>query len=68
VGYGDVAEATAVGPKEILVNGKAPGETSLILWQQGGEKLFFDVKVQALRGERPTEQEVLNIACEEADR
>jgi pilus assembly protein CpaC len=47
VGYGDVAEATAVGIREILVNGKAPGETSLIIWQQGGAKLFFDVRVEA---------------------
>ena len=46
MGFGDVAEATAVGPREILVNGKAPGETSLILWQQGGGKLFFDVIVR----------------------
>jgi pilus assembly protein CpaC len=46
VGYGDVAEATAVGIREILVNGKAPGETSLIIWQQGGGKLFFDVRVE----------------------
>ncbi|HEY6346199.1 MAG TPA: pilus assembly protein N-terminal domain-containing protein [Bryobacteraceae bacterium] len=47
VGFGDVAEATAVGIREILVNGKAPGETSLIIWQQGGAKLFFDVRVEA---------------------
>jgi pilus assembly protein CpaC len=46
VGFGDVAEATAVGPQEVLVNGKAPGETSLIIWQQGNQKLFFDVTVQ----------------------
>ena len=39
VGLGEVAEVTAVGPQEILVNGKAPGQTSLIVWQQGGEKL-----------------------------
>lgn len=45
-GFGDVAEATAVGPQEVLVNGKAAGETSLIIWQQGGGKLFFDVTVQ----------------------
>jgi pilus assembly protein CpaC len=49
VGFGDVAEANAVSPKEILVNGKAPGETSLIVWQEGGGKLFFDVIVQASR-------------------
>jgi pilus assembly protein CpaC len=46
VGFGDIAEATPVGVREVLVNGKAPGETSLILWQQGGAKLFFDVSVQ----------------------
>src|SRR5260221_5237489 len=47
VGYGDVAEARAVGPKEILIDGKAPGETSLIIWQEGGNKLLFDVTVRA---------------------
>lgn len=49
VGFGDVAEATAMGPQEVLVNGKAPGQTSLIIWQQGGSKLFFDVTVQPSR-------------------
>ncbi len=49
VGFGDAAEATAVGPREVLVNGKAPGETSLIIWQEGGGKLFFDVLVQPSR-------------------
>lgn len=49
VGYGDVAEATAVGPTEVLVNGKAPGETSLIIWQQGNQKLFFNLTVQPSR-------------------
>jgi pilus assembly protein CpaC len=46
VGYGDFAEATAVSPTEVLVNGRAPGQTSLIIWQQGGGKLFFDVTVE----------------------
>jgi pilus assembly protein CpaC len=30
----------------VLVNGRAPGQTSLIIWQQGGGKLFFDVTVE----------------------
>src|SRR5205807_7781565 len=30
VGFGDVAEATAMSPHEVLLNGKPPGETSLI--------------------------------------
>ena len=46
VGYGDVAEALAVGTNEVLVSGKAPGSTSLIIWQRGGGKVFFDVSVR----------------------
>jgi pilus assembly protein CpaC len=45
VGFGDVAEATAVSPREVLVNAKKPGSTSLIVWQRNGEKLFYDVNV-----------------------
>ena len=47
VGSADLAEATAVSPSEVLVNGKAPGETSLIVWQEGGGRLFFNLKVGA---------------------
>ncbi len=47
VGYGDVAEARVIGPKEILLDGKLAGETSLIIWQEGGSKLFFDLVVRA---------------------
>jgi pilus assembly protein CpaC len=44
---GDLAEAVAVNPREVLINGKAPGETSLIIWQQGGPRLLFDLAVRA---------------------
>jgi pilus assembly protein CpaC len=47
VGYGDIAEASVVTPAEVLLNGKTPGVTSLIIWQRGGGKLLFDVTVQA---------------------
>ena len=47
VGYGDIAEASAAGPREVLLNGKAPGVTSLIIWQRNGPKMFFDVTVRA---------------------
>lgn len=47
VGFGEFAEATAVGPREVLVNGKAPGDTTLIIWQVNGPKLFFDLTVRA---------------------
>jgi pilus assembly protein CpaC len=47
VGLGEFAEATAVSPSEILVNGKAPGETSLIIWEAGGGRQFFNLTVGA---------------------
>lgn len=46
VGNGEMAEALAVNPREVLVNGKAVGETSIIIWQQGGNRLFFDLTVR----------------------
>jgi pilus assembly protein CpaC len=47
IGYGEIAEASAVAPREVLLNGKAPGVTSLIIWQRDGGKLFYDVTVEA---------------------
>jgi pilus assembly protein CpaC len=47
VGSGDIAEATAVSPTEIMLNGKAAGDTSLIVWQAGGGRQFFNVQVRA---------------------
>lgn len=46
VGDSAKAEAFAVSPREILVNGKVPGETSVIMWQQGGNRLMFDLHVR----------------------
>ena len=58
IGNGDIAEATATSPREVLVNGKVPGETSMIVWQQDGNRLIFDltvlrstVKLEAVRRE-----------------
>lgn len=45
VGLGDIAEATAVSPTEVLVNGKATGDTTLIVWLKGGERQFFNITV-----------------------
>jgi len=47
IGLGDVAEATAINRTEIMVNGKTPGETSLIIWDTHGGRQFFDVTVRA---------------------
>jgi pilus assembly protein CpaC len=47
LGLGDFATASAVTPTEILLDGKAAGETSLIIWEVGGERQFFNVSVRA---------------------
>jgi len=46
VANGDLADAVAVNPKEVLINGKMPGETSLIVWQQNGARLIYDLTVR----------------------
>jgi pilus assembly protein CpaC len=47
IGLGGVAEATAISPTEIMVNGKVAGETSLIIWDDRGGRQFFNVTVRA---------------------
>ena len=46
IGLGDVAEASAITPTEIMVNGKTAGETSLIIWDDRGGRQFFNVTVR----------------------
>lgn len=46
VANGEVAEALAVTPREVLINGKAPGETSVILWQQDGARALYNLTVR----------------------
>jgi len=41
----NVAAAQVTNPRELVVNGKIPGQTSLIVWQQGGTRLLFDLTV-----------------------
>ncbi len=43
VGQGEIAEASAISPTEIMINGKAEGETSLIIWDIHGGRQFFNV-------------------------
>lgn len=47
VGLGDIAEVTAIGSREVMLNGRTPGITSMIMWQRGGAKILFDVRVEA---------------------
>jgi pilus assembly protein CpaC len=46
VANGELVEAVAVNPKEVLINGKSAGDTSLIIWQQGGNRLLYDLTVR----------------------
>lgn len=46
VGLGDFAEASAVSPTQVLVNGHIPGETTLIVWDVAGARQFFNVTVR----------------------
>jgi pilus assembly protein CpaC len=48
IGLADIAQATAVSPTEIMVNGKGPGETSLIIWDNRGGRQFFNVNVRPM--------------------
>ncbi|MGA7343673.1 MAG: pilus assembly protein N-terminal domain-containing protein [Terracidiphilus sp.] len=48
MGMADIAQATAVSPTEIMVNGRAPGETSLIIWDIHGGRQFFNVTVRPM--------------------
>lgn len=47
VANGEIAEAVAVSATEVLVNGKTPGETSLILWDSKGSRNKFEIHVVA---------------------
>jgi pilus assembly protein CpaC len=46
-GLGDVAIANVVSATEIMVDGRAPGQTSLIIWDSRGGRQFFNVTVGA---------------------
>jgi pilus assembly protein CpaC len=47
VGNHAVAEARALSDEELLVNGVAPGLTSLTVWGAGKERKSFEIEVQA---------------------
>jgi len=41
-----IADATVVQPREILIDGKAPGTISLIIWGGTGQRVQYDVVVE----------------------
>jgi pilus assembly protein CpaC len=46
VANGELVEAVPINPQEVLINGKAAGETSIIVWQHGGRRLVYDLTVR----------------------
>ena len=55
VGQPEVADVTAVGPTTLLVTGKKPGTTQIIVWNEAEQSQVIDVSVgvdvQAIRDE-----------------
>jgi len=47
IANGDIAEAAALSPTEVLLDGKSPGDTTLLLWDKTGAISKFDVHVPA---------------------
>ncbi len=45
IGLNDVLEATAVSPTEVLLSGKTPGKTNLIVWKRGTDREVINVNV-----------------------
>lgn len=43
----DLVETVAVNTHELLINGKLPGETTMIMWTEGGQRRAFDLNVTA---------------------
>jgi pilus assembly protein CpaC len=41
----NVIDALVVNPSQVLINGKAPGSVSLVLWDEAGQSQAFDVSV-----------------------
>lgn len=71
IGQPEIADVTAVGPTTLLVTGKKPGTTQIIVWNEAEQSQVIDVRVefdvQALRDEfkkmfpdAPITVEVLN--------
>ena len=42
----EIAEAVPVSARSLMINGRAPGETSLVVWLNDGSRREYDVNVQ----------------------
>ncbi|HLK68482.1 MAG TPA: pilus assembly protein N-terminal domain-containing protein [Bryobacteraceae bacterium] len=41
-----IADAIVISPREVMVNAKGPGHTTLIIWEDGAEPVQFEVGVE----------------------
>ncbi len=41
-----VADAIVISTREMLINGKAPGLTSMVIWSRSGDRNFFTLNVK----------------------
>ncbi|MDH3216696.1 MAG: pilus assembly protein N-terminal domain-containing protein [Candidatus Krumholzibacteria bacterium] len=61
----DVADVVVAGPKEVLLNGKAIGLTTLVIWDENNTSTIFDVVV---RGPFSDQQIELRVQLSEVNR
>lgn len=41
-----IADAVVVSPREVMVNAKGPGKTTLVVWQSGAVPIRYDINVK----------------------
>ena len=59
VGKPEIADVTVVTPKQLMVTGKAPGETTLIYWTAAGVPTSVDVNVWVDTGARKALEKIV---------
>ncbi len=64
LGSAEIGEVSVISRTEALVVGKAPGETTLIVWQAAGGRQFYNVYV---RGSRSSNNEKLSALRRQLD-
>ena len=42
----DIADALVISPQQVMINGKAPGIVSLVLWDRTGKSTSYDLVVE----------------------
>lgn len=44
----DIADIETITPRQLMIIGKNPGSTNLIIWDDGGTSTFFDLSVKGM--------------------